>query len=173
MAKELTVVIPSYNMERYLPKCLESLGLDRLRGEDGALADALEVIVVNDGSTDRTSEVAHAFEGRFPKAVKVVDKANGNYGSCVNVALQCATGRYVRILDADDYLETDEVAAYLRFVVSLDGAADLVVNDYDEVGATGKVSKTVQYGLPPDAVFAVKRLADSNEMLDIHGDDAR
>ncbi len=169
MAKELTVVIPSYNMERYLPKCLESLGLDRLRGEDGTLADALEVIVVNDGSTDRTSEVAHAFEGRFPKAVKVVDKANGNYGSCVNVALQCATGRYVRILDADDYLEADEVAAYLRFVVSLDGAADLVVNDYDEVGATGKVSKTVQYGLPPDAVFAVKRLADSNEMLDIHG----
>ena len=96
MAKELTVVIPSYNMERYLPKCLESLGLDRLQGEDGTLADALEVIVVNDGSTDRTSEVAHAFEGRFPKAVKVVDKANGNYGSCVNVALQCATGRYVR-----------------------------------------------------------------------------
>ena len=168
MGKELTVIIPSYNMELFLPKCLESLGMDQLRKEDGALADALEVIVVNDGSTDRTSEVAHQFEGRFPEVVKVIDKANGNYGSCVNVALRGATGRYVRILDADDYLETGEVAKYLRFVISLNGAADLVVNDYDEVGASGKVSKVVQHDLPSDAVFAMGRLVDSNEMLDIH-----
>ena len=167
--KELTVIIPSYNMERFLPKCLESFGVDQLRKEEGALADALEVIVVNDGSADRTSEVAHRFEGRFPDVVKVIDKANGNYGSCVNAALRGATGRYVRVLDADDYLETGEVANYLRFVISLNGAADLVVNDYDEVGASGKVSKVVRYGLPSDAVFSMGRLADGNEMLDIHG----
>ena len=169
MDKELTFIIPSYNMERFLPKCLESFGLEQLRKGDGALADALEVIVVNDGSSDRTSEVAHRFEGRFPESVKVIDKENGNYGSCVNAALRVATGRYVRILDADDYLEAGEVAGYLRFVISLDGAADLVVNDYDEVGASGKVSKVVRYGLPSDAVFAMGRLADGNEMLDIHG----
>ena len=169
MGKELTFIIPSYNMELYLPKCLESFGIDQLQKEDGALADALEVIVVNDGSTDRTSELAHQFAGRFPKVVKVIDKANGHYGSCVNVALRNATGRYVRILDADDYLETDEVAKYLRFVISLNGAADLVVNDYDEVGASGAVSKVVRYGLPSDTVFPMGRLVDSNELLDIHG----
>ena len=169
MGKELTFIIPSYNMELYLPKCLESFGLDQLQKEDGTLADAFEVIVVNDGSVDRTSEVAHQFEGRFPEVVKVIDKANGHYGSCVNVALRSATGRYVRVLDADDYLETDEFAKYLRFVISLNGAADLVVNDYDEVGASGKVSRVVQYGLPSDGVFAMGRLVDSNELLDIHG----
>ena len=153
MDKELTVVIPSYNMERFLPKCLESFGLDLLQKEDGALADALEVIVVNDGSADRTSEVAHRFEGSFPTVVKVIDKANGNYGSCVNVALRGATGRYIRILDADDYFETGECAKYLRFLISLHGAADLVVNDYDEVGASGKATSVVRYGLPSDAVF--------------------
>lgn len=168
MDKELTVVIPSYNMELFLPKCLESFGLDQIRKEDGTLADALEVVVVNDGSSDRTSEVAHRFEERFPEVVKVIDKANGNYGSCANAALRSATGRYVRILDADDYFETGEVAEYLRFVVSLHGAADLVVNDYDEVGSSGKVSKVVQYGLPSDAVFPMRLLADSDEMLDIH-----
>ena len=169
MDKELTVIIPSYNMERFLPKCLESFGMDQLRKEDGTLADALEVIVVNDGSADRTSEVAHQFEGRFPTVVKVIDKANGNYGSCVNVALRGATGRYIRILDADDYFETGECAKYLRFLISLHGAADLVVNDYDEVGASGRTSSVVRYGLPSDAVFPMGILADSNEMLDIHG----
>lgn len=169
MDKELTVIIPSYNMELFLPKCLESFGIDQLRKEDGALVDALEIIVVNDGSTDRTSDVAHRFEGCFPEAVKVIDKANGNYGSCVNAALRIATGRYVRILDADDYFETDELAKYVRFLISLHGAADLVVNDYDEVGTSGEASKLVRYGLPSDAVFPMGLLADSNEMLDIHG----
>ena len=106
MGKELTVIIPSYNMELFLPKCLESFGIDQLRKEDTALADALEVIVVNDGSVDRTSELAHQFDERFPEAVKVIDKANGGYGSCVNAALRLAAGRYVRVLDADDYLLT-------------------------------------------------------------------
>ena len=169
MGKELTVIIPSYNMELFLPKCLESFGIDQLRKEDTALADALEVIVVNDGSADRTSELAHQFEGRFPEVVKVIDKANGGYGSCVNAALRVATGRYIRILDADDYFEASEVAQYLRFVIALNGTADLVVNDYDEVGVSGKVSKVVRYGLPSDGVFATGILVDSNEMLDIHG----
>ena len=169
MGKELTVIIPSYNMELFLPKCLESFGIDQLRKEDTALADALEVIVVNDGSVDRTSELAHQFEERFPEAVKVIDKANGGYGSCVNAALRLAAGRYVRVLDADDYLETSEVAKYLRFLISLHGTADLVVNDYDEVEVSGEVSKVIRYGLPSDGVFTTGLLIDSNEMLDIHG----
>lgn len=160
-------------MEFFLPKCLASLGIDRLQKEMGAtgntLADVLEVIVVNDGSADRTSEVAHEFERRYPETVKVIDKENGNYGSCVNVALRVATGRYVRILDADDYLETSELPAYLRFVLSLNGTADLVVNDYDEVRASGKVSKVVRHGLPSGAMFPMRTLIDSDEMLDIHG----
>ena len=169
MGKELTVIIPSYNMERFLPKCLESFGICQLRKEDAALADTLEVIVVNDGSADRTSEVAHQVEKRFPEVVKVIDKANGGYGSCVNAALRVATGRYIRILDADDYFETSEVVQYLRFLIALNGTADLVVNDYDEVGVSGKVSKVIRYGLPSDGVFATGLLIDSNEMLDIHG----
>lgn len=171
--KELTVVVPSYNMELFLPKCLGSFGLDQLRRERVAegetLADVLEVIVVNDGSADRTSAVAHQFEEQFPEAVKVIDKANGHYGSCVNEALRIATGRYVRILDADDYLDTGELVPYLRFVISLNGAADLVVSDYAEVRASGRVSKVVQCALPSHAVFPMSLLVESDEMLDIHG----
>ena len=169
MRKELTFVVPSYNMEMFLPKCLESLGIDQLRKETtvegGTLADFLEVIVVNDGSQDSTSVVAHQFERRFPEVVRVIDKTNGNYGSCVNVALQVATGRYIRMLDADDYLEANELAKYLRFVLSLDGGADLVVNDYDEIESTGKVFRVMKFMLPSNNLFPMDLLVKSNEML--------
>ena len=91
----LTVIIPMYNMERYIDQCLSSL----LCGEE---AEALEVLVVNDGSTDDSPRIAHAYEARHPNVFRVIDKPNGHYGSCVNRALAEATGKYVKVLDADD-----------------------------------------------------------------------
>ena len=76
--KILTVIVPSYNMEAYLPKCLGSLIID-----DKELLRKLEVIVVNDGSKDRTSEIAHKFETKYPGVFRVIDKKNGHYGSCI------------------------------------------------------------------------------------------
>ena len=61
----------------------------------------LEVIVVNDGSKDRTSEIAHGFEAMHPGVFRVIDKANGHYGSCINAGLKNASGPYVKVLDVD------------------------------------------------------------------------
>ena len=96
--KILTIIIPSYNMEKYLPKCLGSLIVAP------ELMERIEVIVVNDGSTDRTSEIAHEFAANYPQTFKVIDKSNGHYGSCINTALPIAVGTYIKILDADDKL---------------------------------------------------------------------
>ena len=79
--KLLSVIIPSYNMEAYLPKCLGSLLID-----DKELLQRLDVIVVNDGSKDRTSKIAHDFEVKYLGVFRVIDKENGNYGSCINAA---------------------------------------------------------------------------------------
>ena len=95
-AKLLTVIVPSYNMEKYLLKCLGSLIVAP------ELMERIEVIVVNDGSTDRTSEIAHSFEVKFPGVFRVIDKENGHYGSCVNAGLKMASGVFAKILDADD-----------------------------------------------------------------------
>ena len=78
MEKILTVVVPTYNMEQYLDRCLTSLIID-----DDKMA-LLEVLVVNDGSKDRSSEIAHSYEARYPDTFRVIDKENGNYGSCIN-----------------------------------------------------------------------------------------
>ena len=137
--KILTVIVPSYNMEKYLPKCLGSLVVAP------ELMERIEVIVVNDGSKDRTSEIGHEFEQRYVGVFRVVDKANGNYGSCINVGLKLAQGRYVKVLDADDWFDPAQFERYLAFVakqVSVEPQPDMLFNDFTFVQPDG-----VQYDL--------------------------
>lgn len=125
MQKLLTIIVPTYNMEAYLDKCLTSL----IVGEaDSELMQKLEVLVVNDGSTDRSSEIAHGYEARYPSTFKVMDKENGNYGSCINAALPLATGTYVKTLDADDWFDTDAFKGFLLWLDDKD--YDAVFTDY-------------------------------------------
>lgn len=100
--KVLSVVVPTYNMEAYLPRCLDSV-----TRED--VPDTLEVIVVNDGSKDRSLKIAQEYQAKRPDIIKVIDKSNGHYGSCINAALKVATGKYFRPLDADDWFDTESL----------------------------------------------------------------
>ena len=83
--KTLSVIIPSYNMEEYLPYCLDSILIE-------SVLSRLEVVVVNDGSNDSTSRIAHEYEMKYPDTVVVIDKSNGNYGSCINAGLNISSG---------------------------------------------------------------------------------
>lgn len=169
MAKLLSVIVPSYNMEKYLHKCLGSFGVEQLmerKGVDGeSLAEKLEVIVVNDGSKDRTSEIAHEFERKFPSVYRVIDKENGNHGSCVNVGLAKATGTFVRILDADDTFDSKAFADYLAFVDDIERknpeVVDLIVSDYVEVGPDGTVLQSFVYGYPVGRIFSLEEIAET------------
>ena len=109
-------------MERYLPECLSSLMVDT------ATLSKLEILVINDGSTDSSSNIAHQFESKYPESFKVIDKENGNYGSCINVGLQYATGKYVKILDADDKYDTLELQDYIHFLEKEN--SDMIISDY-------------------------------------------
>ena len=150
MDKILSIIIPSYNMEAYLPKCLDSLVVD-----DKDLLQKLDVIVVNDGSKDRTSEIAHEFEAKYPGVFRVIDKQNGHYGSCINAALPVAKGTFVKVLDADDSVETIAFEKLLRTINEEvgkgDGAADLIVADYVWVNPDGAVIGRPRLGLREDS----------------------
>ena len=139
MDKILTLVIPSYNMEAYLPYCLDSLLVKANLG-------CLEVLVVNDGSRDRTSEIAHAYEKSWPDVLRVIDKENGNYGSCVNRGLKEARGKYIKILDADDSFDTANFEKYLAFLQMTD--ADLVISDFAVVDENRNITRMVTHGFP-------------------------
>lgn len=131
--KLLTVVIPTYNMEKYLRSCLDSLIVSP------ELMALLEVLVVNDGSKDASSAIGHEYEAKFPGTFRVIDKENGNYGSCVNRGLAEATGKYFRLLDADDRFDSAAFAKYLETAKTLD--VDLILNERVFVRPSGEVVK--------------------------------
>ena len=119
--KILSIVIPTYNMEKYLDKCLTSLIIS-----DKKLFESLEVLVVIDGAKDRSSEIAHNYQEKYPNVIRVIDKENGNYGSCVNRGLLEAVGKYFLVLDADDSFDNDCFLEYLKNIQNLD--VDLIIN---------------------------------------------
>lgn len=144
MEKILTIIIPTYNMEKYLNKCLTSLIID-----DKELMKKLEVLVVIDGAKDRSSEIAHTYQDKYPDTYVVIDKENGNYGSCINRGLKEATGKYVKVLDADDYFETSNFQKYLNILRTSD--EDLVITDFEYVNesyeTTGLRTRNLTEGL--------------------------
>lgn len=132
MEKQISIIIPTYNMEKYIGKCLDSLLTPEF--------EQVEVLVVNDGSKDRSSEIAHGYADRYPGSIRVIDKPNGNYGSCINAALPLATGRYVKVLDADDTFDTETFSDYVRMLPNIDD--DAIITGFCQVDENGTIIKT-------------------------------
>lgn len=96
MAK-VSVVVPIYNVEEYLERCIESLVKQTL--ED------IEIILVNDGSRDKSGTIAQEFQKKYPDKIKYVEKENGGLSDARNYGMKYATGEYIAFLDSDDYIE--------------------------------------------------------------------
>ena len=142
--KVLSIIIPTYNMEALLPQCLDSLLV-----KEGK--EKLDVLVVNDGSKDRSSEIAHQYADKYPETFRVIDKENGNYGSCINAALPLIRGKYVKILDADDSYETKNLEEFINFLETTD--VDLVLSDYINVNPDGQTLEIHEYKLPTKEII--------------------
>ena len=128
MSKILSICIPSYNMEEYLHRCVDSMVVDEV-------LDQLEIIIVNDGSKDGTLSIANNYKERYPQSVVVIDKPNGHYGSCVNAALKVATGKYFRIVDADDWVDSDALKEFIHVLNTID--VDCVCTKYARIWDNG------------------------------------
>lgn len=122
--KILSIVIPTYNVEKYLRRCLDSLVYDESVLED------IELLVVNDGSKDNSLEIAKEYEKKYPKTIKVIDKENGGHGSTINAGLKVAKGEYFRVIDSDDWVNIDEFADYVRELKKC--KADIVLTNYNK-----------------------------------------
>lgn len=102
--KYITFAVPCYNSESYMRRCVDSL---LSGGRD------VEIILINDGSTDRTAEIADEYQLKYPDIVRAVHKENGGHGSGVNKGLELAQGIYYKVVDSDDWLDKD---AYLKLL---------------------------------------------------------
>lgn len=106
--KYLTITVPCFNSEEYLERCIESLLIG---------GEKVEIIIVDDGSTDRTGEIADRYESEYPDVVRAVHKGNGGHGSGVNAGLKLAVGTYFKVVDSDDWLEE---SAYRKLLQKLE-----------------------------------------------------
>ena len=124
MDKVLTIAMPCYNVERYLRRGLNSLA-------DVRLANDVEVIIVNDGSTDATKTIAQEYVDRMPELFRLIDKENGGHGSAVNVGIDQAKGRYFRVVDGDDWVDTEGLIKVVELLRVCE--ADFFVDEKCEV----------------------------------------
>ena len=143
-AKILSFIVPAYNSEKYIDKCLSSFLCDDILG-------LIEVIVVNDGSNDSTARIAGEFVDKYPGSFVLINKENGGHGSAVNTAVRRAHGRYMRIVDSDDWVVTNNLPEYIKWLCVT--SADVVISHFHTVNAsTGKrqaiTTSGVAYGVP-------------------------
>ena len=134
--KTLTFVVPAYNMTEYLERCVMSL-IAAKRNDD------IEVLIVDDGSSDGTLEMAQKFEARYPGIVRAIHQANKGHGGAVNTGIAAASGMYVKVVDADDWVGSEsleQVMAVLREEADSTEPIDMLVTNYvyDKVGKRNK-----------------------------------
>ena len=121
MDKLLTVVIPAYNIEKYEEQCLSSFVKPKALPE-------IEVLVVNDGSSDRTVEIAEKYVQKYPDIFRVINKENGGHGSTINRGIEEARGTYFKVVDGDDWVDGAAFGKLVRFLHT--AKSDFIVNRY-------------------------------------------
>lgn len=133
MKKILSFVIPSYNCEKFLDKCVLSMLCDEI-------SDKLEIIIVNDGSMDSTADIANRYASQYPDVVRAIHQENKGHGGALNTGLSAAKGKYVKVIDADDWVETDNLPLFIEKLENTD--ADVVLtHHYTTDISTGEVKK--------------------------------
>lgn len=165
MDKTVSFIIPSYNVEKYIAKCLDSF-------IEKDLLNYIEVLVVNDGSTDQTSFIAHKYEKKYQNVFKVFDKENGGHGSTINFGVQHASGKYIKVIDADDWVDTKELSNYVRKLQEVD--ADIVLTHFNTFDIKSKTIikhslRNVNFGTNNSLLDIMRNFNDYDECLCFHG----
>lgn len=146
----LTVVVPAYNAADWMERCIDSLLAVGARD--------LEVLIVDDGSTDATGAVADLYEAAHPGIVRALHKSNGGHGSTINVGIDEARGEFIKVVDSDDWVDVVAFAALLEtlrdFSARGDGI-DLVISNfvYEKVGRRYKRAVRYRNVLPQRRIF--------------------
>jgi len=122
----LTIAIPSYNVEAYLAKTLNSI----IRAK--AIAD-MEILVINDGSKDKTAEIAREYEKYTNGIVRLIDKENGGHGSTINVSIREAKGKYYRLVDGDDWVDAENLTKLVEILKTSEADVVLTKGSYEYV----------------------------------------
>ncbi len=121
--KTLTFLVPCYNVAHCVRHCIDSILVE-------TVLDDIEILLVNDGSKDNTLEILRGYEGQFPDVVRVIDKENGGWGTAINLGIREAQGKYMKEVDADDWVDSPNIPNYIAFLNEHD--IDYIATEYTE-----------------------------------------
>lgn len=147
--KLLTAAIPCYNSAAYMCHAIETL----LSG-----GDEIEIIIVNDGSSDDTQKIGEEYQQRYPNIIRVINQENGGHGEAVNTGLANAKGLYFKVVDSDDWVNERalrQVMDALKNLIADGHSPDLFLANYVYEKADAKKKKVINYNwaLPKDQIF--------------------
>lgn len=138
--KVLSFIIPAYNSQAFLDKCIGSM-------LSQPILDKLEILVVNDGSTDATAEIAQRYCSQYPSVVRLISQENKGHGGALNTGCAQARGTYLKVIDADDWVETENLPKFIALLEGCDSDVILTHHRTIDIG-TGEVKNWRSY---PDA----------------------
>lgn len=121
MEKILSIIVPAYNVADYIEQCLYSFYAEEI-------VDQLEVLIIDDGSTDETEQIAQKYCKRYPKIYFLYKKKNGGHGSAINYGIRYAKGKYFKVVDGDDWLNTKELVRLINVLNRVD--TDIIATDF-------------------------------------------
>ena len=129
---KISIVVPIYNVEKYLKQCIESIINQTLQD--------IEIILVDDGSPDNCPQICDEY-AKKDNRIKVVHKKNGGLSSARNAGIEVATGDFIGFVDSDDYIELDMYEK--MYNIAKENHVDFVVSDYYKVSDKGKIITTI------------------------------
>lgn len=147
--KLLSITVPCYNSAAYMERCIGSL---LIGGED------VEILIVNDGSSDETAQIADAYATKYPTIVRAIHKENGGHGSAVNSGIEHATGLYFKVVDSDDWVNEKsykEILSALHELVFSRQQVDMLLANYvyEKQGEKHKKVVSFRRALPKNEIF--------------------
>ncbi len=156
MEKILTITVPSYNVEATLEHTLDSF-------VDERVLDAIEVLIVDDGSKDKTAEIGKKFEEKYPDSFRLISKENGGHGSTINRGIKEARGKYFKVVDGDDWVDREGFAKLIRRLS--DCEIDYVFTNYYEVNdGTGALSPVTFSWIEKDRELSFEKIANETRI---------
>lgn len=144
--KIISFTVPCYNSENYMEKCIDSL----LAGGNN-----IEIIIVNDGSTDRTAEIANGYAEKYPDIIKAVHQENRGHGGAVNAGLKNARGKYFKVIDSDDWVDESSLKAIISTLENNCDKIDLLISNYVYEYAEDNSQNIIEYSgiFPENKIF--------------------
>lgn len=148
--KRLSIIIPVYNVQQYLSKCLDSLLKQDIPKID------YEIIIINDGSEDTSLEIAKSYLIKYQNIILLNNKENKGIGAARNVGIRKATGNYIFFVDADDFIQHDSIGELLYCIENEN--LDILRFNYDAIHENGAII--------PKKKNALYRTIYSNDIVD-------